>query len=118
MKCFFLADLFAGKLHAMLFRQWQQRVKGRDWFDLEWTVRRGVGLHLNHLAERARQSGHWPADQPFTVETLQALLAERIHRLDVHSARLDIERFVADAAALEIWSPSYFHSLVQRIQVV
>jgi hypothetical protein len=75
-------------------------------------------LHLDHLAERSRQRGHWPADQPITVETLQALLAERIHRLDVHSACLDIERFVVDAAALEIWSPSYFHSLVQRIQVV
>jgi hypothetical protein len=102
----------------VLFRQWQQRVKGRDCFDLEWHVRRGVGLHLDHLAERARQSGHRPADQPFTAETLQALLAERIHRLDVHCARLDIERFVADAAAPEIWSPCYFQSLVQRIQVV
>ena len=38
-KCFSLADLFAGKMHAVLFRQWQQRVKGRDWFDLEWYVR-------------------------------------------------------------------------------
>ena len=33
--CFSLADLFAGKLHAVLFRRWQLRVKGRDWFDLE-----------------------------------------------------------------------------------
>lgn len=63
-KCSSLADLFAGKLHAVLFRQWQQRVKGGDLFDLEWAVRRGVGLHLDHLMERARQSGHWPADQP------------------------------------------------------
>ena len=117
-KCFSLADLFAGKVHAVLFRQWQRRVKGRDWFDLEWYVRRGVGLHLDHLAERARQSGHWPADQPFTAETLQALLTERIHKLDVNNARLDIKRFVADSGMLEIWSQSYFHSLVQRIQVV
>ncbi|MCP9911749.1 nucleotidyl transferase AbiEii/AbiGii toxin family protein [Cyanobium sp. BA20m-p-22] len=60
-KCFALPDLFAGKMHAVLFRQWQQRVKGRDWFDLEWYVRCGIPLHLNHLAERARQSGHWPS---------------------------------------------------------
>ena len=117
-KCFSLADLFAGKLHAVLFRQWQQRVKGRDWFDLEWYVRRGVGLHLDHLADRARQSGHWPANQPFTAGTLQALLAERINRLDVDSARLDIARFVDDEKPLEIWTPSYFHNLVQRIQVI
>jgi hypothetical protein len=117
-KCFSLADLFAGKVHAVLFRQWQQRVKGRDWFDLEWYVRRGVGLHLDHLAERARQSGHWPESRPFTAEMLQALLAERINTLDVDNARLDIERFVVDAKLLEIWSQSYFHELVQRIQLM
>ena len=34
-KCFTLPDLFAGKMHALLFRKWKDRVKGRDWFDLE-----------------------------------------------------------------------------------
>jgi predicted nucleotidyltransferase component of viral defense system len=32
---FTLPDLFAGKMHALLFRKWKNRVKGRDWFDLE-----------------------------------------------------------------------------------
>lgn len=45
-KCFSLPDLFAGKMHALLFRKWKQRVKGRDWYDLEWYIRRGVPLHL------------------------------------------------------------------------
>ena len=39
-KCFSLPDLFAGKMHALLFRKWKNRVKGRDWFDFEWYVRR------------------------------------------------------------------------------
>lgn len=117
-KCFCLPDLFAGKLHAVLFRQWQQRVKGRDWFDLEWYVRQGIPLHLDHLAERARQSGHWPEDQPFTAERLQTLLAERIRSLDVSNARVDIERFIADPKPLAIWSQDYFVQLVQRITIV
>jgi predicted nucleotidyltransferase component of viral defense system len=117
-KCFCLPDLFAGKLHAVLFRQWQQRVKGRDWFDLEWYVRQGIPLHLDHLAARARQSGHWPADQPFTANALQASLAERIHHLDVSNARIDIERFIADPEPLAIWSQDYFAQLVQRIKII
>jgi hypothetical protein len=116
-KCFSLPDLFAGKLHAVLFRQWQQRVKGRDWFDLEWYVRQGIPLHLEHLAERARQSGDWPHDQPFTASTLQLLLAERIARLDVANARVDIERFIADPEPLAIWSAEYFQQLGRRIQL-
>ena len=116
-KCFSLSDLFAGKMHAVLFRQWQQRVKGRDWFDLEWYVRGGIPLHLDHLAERARQSGHWPLDQPFSASSLQVLLAERIARLDVANARLDIERFIAQPEPLAIWSQDYFQQLAQRVVI-
>jgi predicted nucleotidyltransferase component of viral defense system len=116
-KCFCLPDLFAGKMHAVLFRQWQQRVKGRDWFDLEWYVRQGIPLHLEHLAERSRQSGHWPGDQAFTAATLQTLLADRIARLDVAKARVDIERFIADPQPLAIWSTDYFQQLGRHIHL-
>lgn len=33
-RCYTLPSLFAGKLHALLFRRWNNRVKGRDWYDL------------------------------------------------------------------------------------
>lgn len=117
-KSFSLPDLFAGKMHAVLFRQWQQRVKGRDWFDLEWYVRRRVPLHLGHLGERARQSGHWPEDEAFSAASLLGLLDDRIARLDVANARRDIERFIIDAKQLEIWSKAYFKDLALRIQMV
>ena len=117
-KCFSLPDLFAGKMHVVLFGQWQQRVKGRDWFDLEWYVRRGVPLHLEHLAQRARQSGHWPGDQAFTAGTLQSLLTGRINCLDVSQARLDIERFIADPRPLQIWTQRYFMQIAERISIV
>jgi len=116
-KCFCLPDLFAGKMHAVLFREWQKRVKGRDWFDLEWYGRKGIPLHLEHLERRARQSGHWTGDHPLTKASLQAILAERIQRLDVANARLDIERFIADPQPLAIWSKQYFQDLSRGIQV-
>ena len=31
-----LPTLLAGKLHAVLFRNWNNRIKGRDWYDLAW----------------------------------------------------------------------------------
>ena len=33
-KCFSKSSLFAGKMQALLFRKWKNRVKGRDWYDL------------------------------------------------------------------------------------
>jgi hypothetical protein len=54
-----LPSLFAGKLHAVLCRGWKSRVKGRDFYDFVWYVRRGIQPNLEHLEVRMRQSGHW-----------------------------------------------------------
>ena len=35
-----MSDLFAGKLHALLYRSWKNRIKGRDWYDFEWYIRK------------------------------------------------------------------------------
>lgn len=51
-RCFSLPDLFAGKMHALVYRAWRHRVKGRDWFDFEWYVRKGVPLDWTHLQAR------------------------------------------------------------------
>lgn len=56
-KCFTLPNLFAGKMHALLFRKWGTNVKGRDWYDVEWYIRKGVALNLTHFASRANDSG-------------------------------------------------------------
>jgi hypothetical protein len=103
-------------MHAVLFRQWQLHVKGHVWFDLEWYTLGAIPLHLDHLAARTRQSSPWPLDQPFSARSLQAaLLAERIRRLDVASARLDIERFIAQPEPFANWSQDYFQQLARRV---
>jgi hypothetical protein len=45
-KTFALPDLFAGKMHAVLCRQWKSRVKGRDWYDLVWYAANHPQRHL------------------------------------------------------------------------
>ncbi len=112
--CFSLPDLFAGKMHALLFRQWQQRVKGRDWYDLEWYVQRATPLHLTHFQTRAFESGHLPP-QPITREALVQLLHEKIDRVDFSQVKADIIRFIPKPEKIDIWSPAYFHALANRL---
>ncbi len=114
-KCFVLPDLFAGKMHALLYRNWRSRVKGRDWFDFEWYVRKGIPLNLAHFGERARQSGHLQA-AALEPEEFQSALRARIATLDVAAAREDIRRFVPDVAPLEIWSRGYFLALSEKLR--
>lgn len=69
-KCHTIPDLFAGKLHALLYRSWKNRVKGRDWFDFEGYVRNNHPVRLSHFAVRASQGGKLTADSLITREQL------------------------------------------------
>jgi predicted nucleotidyltransferase component of viral defense system len=113
-KCYSLSDLFAGKMHALLYRNWKNRVKGRDWFDVEWYVRKGTQLNLAHFISRAKQSGHLE-DKNLSEIEFRELLQQRIDTLDVAAAVNDVSRFVKDREALNIWSRNYFHELATRI---
>ena len=110
-----LPDLFAGKMHALLCRKWKQRVKGRDWYDLVWYVTHHPTLHLSHLERRLRQSG----DRDFvTPQAFRKDLHDAIDALHVEQAKRDIEPFVRNPEVLEIWSHAFFHTLVDRIQLI
>nr|WP_281170785.1 nucleotidyl transferase AbiEii/AbiGii toxin family protein [Flavobacterium tegetincola] len=58
-KCFDKPSLFAGKMHALLFRKWKNRVKGRDWYDLEWYIKKSIPLDLYHFTARAKDTWDW-----------------------------------------------------------
>ena len=115
-RCFSLPDLFAGKMHALLYRKWKSRVKGRDWFDFEWYIRQGIPMNLSHFIVRARQSGHLLEDR-LSGKEFRELLDRRIEALDVGAAKADVSRFVKDVEALKIWSRDYFHELAKRVRI-
>lgn len=115
-KCFVLPDLFAGKMHALLFRKWGQNVKGRDWYDMEWYIKKGTVLNLKHFALRAKDSGDWNRDTITEIE-FRELLTEKIDTVNMQYVKADIKRFIRDQSTLEIWSPKYFHELAGHLKV-
>ncbi len=115
-KCFTLPDLFAGKLHALLFRKWKNNVKGRDWYDTEWYIKKGVSMNLKHFLERAKDSGDWTKETISATE-LKELLSSKINTIDMNRVKADIGRFIADHKALDIWSAKYFHDLINHLKI-
>jgi hypothetical protein len=112
-----LPDLFAGKMHAILFRKWKNRVKGRDWYDLVWYAANHPQLNLAHLEQRMRQTGHWSGDKNLSPVVFTDLLFEAIDRLDVNQARKDVAPFAKDQQMLALWSHDFFRDVVSRIRV-
>ncbi|MGB4000553.1 MAG: nucleotidyl transferase AbiEii/AbiGii toxin family protein [Desulfomonilia bacterium] len=113
-----LPDLFAGKMHAVLYRRWKTRVKGRDWYDLVWYVSHHPELHLGHLEQRMRQTGDWNSTEELTVETFFEALHAAIDSLDIDKAREEVSPFIKDPEVLSIWSREFFHDIVSRINLV
>jgi predicted nucleotidyltransferase component of viral defense system len=109
-----LPSAFAGKMHALLFRNWGTRVKGRDWYDFEWYVRHGVALDLAHFNARAQQTGH--IKEPADKNGFLALLTSRIDSVNFTQAKADVRPFVQNPAALDIWQASYFKQLATLIE--
>ncbi len=111
-RCFTLPDLYAGKMHALVFRQWKNRIKGRDWYDFEWYIRNGVPLDFKHLQIRAKEFN----GIDLTIEEFQNLLRERLSSGDIQSVKADVEPFIINKQELDIWSNDYFLQLADRIR--
>ncbi|WP_144281151.1 nucleotidyl transferase AbiEii/AbiGii toxin family protein [Chryseobacterium echinoideorum] len=115
-KCFSIENLFAGKMHALLLRKWGNNVKGRDWFDMEWYIRKGVKLNLEHFKMRAVDSRDWEKET-MTEDEFRELLNQRIETVNFEIAKNDVSRFIPDPKVLDIWSENYFKDLAGLLKV-
>ena len=114
--CFTISDLFAGKMHALLFRKWTIRVKGRDWYDMEWYIKKGVKLNLTHFCQRAIESGDW-SQESMTKNQLHDLLEAKINSIDIDRVKQDVIRFIANPQDLAIWSREYFLQMCESLEI-
>lgn len=115
-KCFTLPYLFAGKMHAFLFRKWKDNVKGRDWYDFEWYVKKGVAMDLKHFIERAKDSRDL-TNEKTTEQQFRKFLTARINSVDIERVKADAVRFIPDSGKIDIWSRKYFNDLSAHLKV-
>lgn len=111
-RCFTLPDLFAGKMHALVYRAWKNRVKGRDWYDFEWYVRHNIPLDFTHLHERAIEFNH----EDITKDSFLEKLDERLATADINQVKADVLPFIRNPKEMGIWSNDYFLQLAQMIR--
>lgn len=111
-RCFTLPCLYAGKMHALVYRAWKKRVKGRDWYDLEWYVRHNVPLNFTHLHERALQFNN----EDITKESFLEKLNEHIATTDINQVKADVLPFIHNPKEMAIWSNDYFLQLARMIR--
>ncbi len=114
-RCFKLPSLFAGKLHALLYRKWNNRVKGRDWYDFEWYIKKGIPLDAAHFLLRAQDTTDLNAEM-ITNERILELINHKIESVSFTNIKEDVIRFIKDEKVLSIWSAKYFKDLVEKMK--
>ncbi len=106
-------SLFAGKLHAVLCRNWKAREKGRDFYDYVWYLGEKTPCNITHLEERMIQTGHWIRGHELTLDKVKELLYARFETIDYTHLKQDVEPFVNDYHVLDLWGKEFFISITK-----
>ena len=112
---FDLPSSFAGKMHALLCREY---VKGRDWYDFIWYVGRRVKLNHRLLSAALDQQGRWAGQH---VETSDAWVKEELKKviaaLDFEAAKEDVANFVYanELNHLDYFNGEFFTAMAEKL---
>lgn len=105
--------LFACKMNAALYRAWKGRVKGRDWYDMVWFIRKKIPLNLTFFSKLSGEK------EVHTRASFLKVARDRIDRLDVVSAIDDIVHFVRDQESIQkTWSKEFFNYWIGQIETI
>ena len=111
-----METLFSGKIHALLCRSF---IKGRDWYDLLWYIKKKSNINYEFLKNALFQMGPYKGqdqkvvDRDFVVRKLKL----KIQSLDFQALRKDVERFLKpeELDTLKLWDADLFLEKIQKI---
>ncbi len=109
-KVFDEGTLFAGKIHAIICRNYKNRVKGRDYYDYLFYIGKKSRFNLLYLENKLKNTGILPEGDKLTLERTVEMLKARFEAVDFDSAKEDVSNFVADRLSLGLWGKELFLS--------
>lgn len=112
------SDLFACKMHAALYRAWKNRVKGRDWYDVIWFIRKEIPLNLTYLSICMHSNGQLDKEELLTNSRLADIFSKRLETLDIEDAKSDVRPFLRDQSQLREWSVGFFKHWFSQIKFI
>ncbi|NCC32473.1 MAG: hypothetical protein EOM24_10690 [Chloroflexia bacterium] len=93
-------------------------LKGQDWYDLLWYIRKCTLPNLDLLQNALQQAGPFvDSDIVVNAEWLHQALLEKIQSLDWKEAIRDVEPFLnaVERRSLSVWGVRLFSERVQKL---
>ena len=110
------SSLFAEKIHAVLFRSWKQRIKGRDFYDILWYIGQNIPLKLGYLEQKMKDAKTDDSIHKLHPNDVMELLEKKIKSIDWENARQDVVHFLKDPKEVTPWTRDFFLSAIQSLK--
>ena len=110
-------SLFAGKIHAILCRNWKTRTKGRDLYDYIFFLANNIKVNLELVKNKLIESNYINANDQFSIDDLKNLLINKFKEIDYMEAKEDVIPFIKNTESLNIWSSEFFISISKELTI-
>ena len=110
------STLFAGKIHAVLCREYKHHVKGRDFYDYLFYIGKGSKINLKYLENKLKNTGKINSDVTLTLDLVKEMLFNKFSNVDYKSAKEDVKNFIVDKDSLNLWKKELFISTLDDLK--
>lgn len=110
------SSLFAGKIHAVLCRNWKSRTKGRDLYDYIFFLSKDIGVNLELIKSKLIQSNVISENEEFNLDILKEMLIKKFSEINYTDAKEDIIPFIKDTSSLDLWNDKFFIEITQNLK--
>lgn len=102
------STLFAGKIHAIICRNYKNYVKGRDYYDYLFYIGKGSAFNLEYLENKLKNTEAIAQNEKLTLGKVKEMLKARFETVDYESAKEDVSNFIHDKSGLSLWKKELF----------
>ena len=110
-----MSSLFAGKIHAMLCRNWKIRVKGRDLYDYVFFLANHTSVNLELIKNKLIASNYIDPNSSFDISVLKKMLIAKFSMIDYKEAKEDVLPFIKDSQSLNLWNQDFFCEITEDL---
>ncbi len=115
--CLLDAPTLLAETISSLLHQNSRRLKGTDLYDYIFQISRGSEVNLSGLQGMLEKDGRL-SPQPCTIESVRDMLCGQFQTLDFKKLAAEVDPYIRDHAALQLWNADFFCKVTEKLQAV